>query len=303
MEYRVVLVESAPETVLRVPREIRPNPYLLGEDVAEGMRELTRIAQRAGLTASGAPTITFTHELPADESIAVDFGVPVEPAPNLGPSYGAQVVVMPGTLVARTCHHGSYRDLGAAYLALQDWMREAGYRPIGPPTEAYLIGPDEVTDPRRLLTEIRLPVARAPTIAVHLASPFDDVVERTRKALRQQGLSVIAEIDIRAMLRENIGEHIENYVMLSVCDPRSVHQALLADRHAGLQPYGVVVRSVDTGTLVEATDPEAQARPTTHPTHHPVAASARRLLAAALDDLLDTNRDAARTDRSPHHRR
>ncbi|MGK8524969.1 hypothetical protein ACRS6B_27065 [Nocardia asteroides] len=103
------LIESAPEVVLRVPREIRPNPHLLGRGHREGMREVTRIVQRAGLTASGVPTITFRQDLPVGEAIVVEFGVPVESAPNLGPSSGAQVVLMPGTLVARTCHPSDAR--------------------------------------------------------------------------------------------------------------------------------------------------------------------------------------------------
>lgn len=289
MEYRVALVESAPETVLRVPREIRPNPNLLGEDIVEGMRELTQIAQRAGLTASGAPTITFHQELPADEAIAVDFGVPVEPAPKLGPSSGAEVVVVPGTLVARTCHRGSYRELGHAYTALREWLHDSGYRTTGPPTEAYLIGPDEVTDPRRLLTEIRLPVAPAPAIAIRLDAPFDVAVRRTRDALRHQGLSVIAEVDLQATLREQIGEQIEDFLLLGVCDPRLTHRALTADRQAALLlSCTVVVRSVDTGTLVEATDPDLLVRATTQPALRPVAADARRLLAAALESLRDS---------------
>ncbi|MGQ4600788.1 GyrI-like domain-containing protein [Nocardia sp. R6R-6] len=289
MEYRVALVESAPETVLRVPREIRPNPNLLGEDIVDGMRELTQIAQRAGLTASGAPTITFHHELPADEAIAVEFGVPVEPAPELGPSSGAEVVVVPGTLVARTCHRGSYRDLGAAYAALREWLHNFGYRTTGPPTEAYLIGPDEVTDPRRLLTEIRLPVTPAPAIAIHLDAPFDDAARRTREALRHQGFIVISEVDVQTTLREKIGAEIENYLLLGVLEPRLAHRALTADREAGPLLSGtVVVRSVGTGTLVEATDPDQLVRVSPQPTLGAVAHDARRALAAALDSLRDS---------------
>jgi effector-binding domain-containing protein len=288
MEYRVALIESAPEVVLRVPREIRPNPNLLGEDIAEGMREVTRIVQSAGLTASGAPTITFSQDLPIDEAIAVEFGVPVEPAPNLGPSSGARVVLTPGTLVARTCHRGSYRELGAAYQALRQWLREAGYQPIGPPTEAYLIGPDEVSDARRLLTEIRLPVARATTIAANLDAPFDIAVERTRQALRHHGLIVTAEVDMHATLRETIGEHIENYLVLDACDPRLTFRALTADRQAGLvTSCRVVVRSVDGGTVVEAIDPDVLAPLTAGRELPPVAGDVRRQLLAALDSLRD----------------
>lgn len=288
MEYQVALIESAPEVVLRVPGEIRPNPNLLGADIAEGMREVTRIVRSAGLTASGAPTITFSQDLPIDEAIAVEFGVPVEPAPNLGPSSGAQVVLTPGTLVARTCHRGSYRDLGAAYQALRQWLRDAGYQPIGPPTEAYLIGPDEVSDARRLMTEIRLPVAPATRIEAYLDAPFDVAVERTREALRHHGLVVTAEVDMQAILSETIGEHIENYLVLDACDPRLTFRALTADRQAGLvTSCRVVARSVDAGTVVEAIDPDALARFIAGSELPPVAGDVRRRLLAALGSLRD----------------
>ncbi|WP_249645319.1 DUF302 domain-containing protein [Nocardia sputi] len=284
MDYQVALVESAPEAVLRVPREVRPD--LLGEDIVEGMREATRIVQRAGLTASGAPTITFHDEMPADEAIAVEFGVPVEPAPNLGPSYGAQVVVMAGTLVARTCHRGSYHNLSAAYQALRQWMRDGGYRPIGPPTEAYLIGPDEVTDPRSLLTEIRVPVAPATTIAVRLDVPFGVAVERTKEALRHHGLIVTAEVDVQAMLRENTGEDIEDYWIVNVCAPRLAYRALVTDRQAGLvMSSSVVMRSVENGTVVEVIDPDVLVHIIARAQLRSVAGDVRRRLAAALDSL------------------
>ncbi|MET9289260.1 DUF302 domain-containing protein [Nocardia beijingensis] len=289
MEYQIALVESAPETVLRMARGLRADPGLLGEDIAEGMREVTRIVRRAGLVASGAPTITFRDDPPGGDAVPVEFGVAVEPAPNLGPGSGAQVVVLPGTLVARTCHRGSYRDLGAAYQALREWLRDSGYRPIGPPTEAYLVGPDEVTDPRRLLTEIRLPVAPVATVAVHLDAPFDETVRRTRDALRAAELVVLAEVDLRATLREQIGEQIENYMLLSVCHPRLTHRALLADRHAGAMfSCGVVVRSTGAGTQVEVADPELLVCVTAAPGLRSDAGELRRQLTAALATLRDS---------------
>lgn len=286
MEYQVALVESAPEAVLRVPREVRPN--LLGQDIAEGMREVTRIVQRAGLTASGAPTITFHDDMPADEAIAVEFGIPVEPAPNLGPSSGAQVVVMAGTLVARTCHRGSYHDLGAAYQALRQWMHEGGYRPIGPPTEAYLIGPDEVTDPRRLLTEIRVPVTPATTIAVHLDAPFGIAVERTKEALQHHGLMVTAEVDIQATLKANGGRDIEDYLVVDVCDPSLAYRALLTDRQAGLvMSSRIVVRAIESGTAIEVIDPDVLMGILGRVGLRSVADELRQRLTVALDSLRD----------------
>ncbi|WP_084467209.1 GyrI-like domain-containing protein [Nocardia arthritidis] len=286
MRYQVALVESAPEAVLRVPREIRLQPDLLGADISEGMREVTLIVQRAGLTASGAPTITFRDGMRADEAVTVEFGVPVEPAPKLGPSFGAQVVVMPETLVARTCHRGSYSHLGAAYQALEQWMREAGYRAIGPSTEAYLIGPDEVSDPHQLLTEVRLPVVPVSAITVHLDAPFGIAVERTREALRHYGLVITAEADMQATLRESIGEDVGNYLLLQICDPELTYRALTVDGQAGLVlSSSVAVRSIGTGAMAEVIDPEVLVRAAARPELRPVAGEMRRRLTSALDSL------------------
>lgn len=284
MEYRVGLCETAPQTVLRIPLEIRPDR--LTEGIVSGMRQVAEVAARTGLTASGAPTITFHRELPAVDAITVDFGLPIEPAPTLGPSSGADLVVQAPTLVARTCHRGGYREMDAAYRALREWVHATGHRPVGPPTEAYLIGPDEVSDPRQLITEIRIPVAPAPAIGTHLEVGFAEAVEQTRAALRRQGFTILTEIDMQSILREKVGEHIEEYLILEVSNARLATRALAADRQAGLVlPCPVVLRTDETGVLIEAADPEVQMRVLAEPELLGVATEARRLLAAALDSL------------------
>lgn len=283
MEYRVSLCETAPQAVVRIPLEIRPD--LLTDGIMNGMQRLTEVTERAGLTASGAPTITFHHELTTGDTITVDFGLPIEPAPALGPSTGAQLVIQPPVLVARTCHRGGYEEIDAAYRALRQWLSDAGCRPIGPPTEAYLIGPDEVSDPRQLITEIRIPVAPSPTIAVHLDGSFAEAVESTRAALRQNGFRIISETDMQAMLREQAGEHIEEYLVLGIYHPRLATQALLADRQAGMLPRSVVIRADETGVIVEAADPSVLVRATAQQELQPIADDAHRLLAQTLGGL------------------
>ncbi|WP_245663291.1 DUF302 domain-containing protein [Nocardia inohanensis] len=284
MEYQVSVCETVPHNVLTVPLEVRPD--LLSEGIIGGMRHLSEVAARAGLTANGALSITFHHELPAGDMIVVDFGLPVEPAPKLGPSSGARIVVDTATLVARTCHRGPYQELDGAYRALREWMQANGYRPVGPPTESYLIGPDEVSDPRRLITEIRVPVAPAPAITVHLDAAFPEAVEMTRTALQEHGFGIVTELDMQRTVREKLGEHIEEYVVLGVCNPRLAYRALEVDRQAGLLlPCNVVVRTDETGTLVEAADPEILIAATAMRELRPVGQEARRLLATALDGL------------------
>nr|WP_068017475.1 DUF302 domain-containing protein [Nocardia mexicana] len=126
----------------------------------------------------------------------------------------------------------------------------------------------------------------SPAIAVLLDTPFAETVSLTREALRQQGFDVIAEVDMRATLRKELGEQVEEYLILGVCNPRLASRALAEDRQAGLLlPGNVVVRTVDSGTMVEAADPDVLVRATGHHGLYPVADEARRLLVAAIEAL------------------
>jgi uncharacterized protein (DUF302 family)/effector-binding domain-containing protein len=284
MEYRVDVCEAVPQAMLRLPRQIRPDR--LGEDIAEGMRELTATARRAGLTTNGAPTITFPERLLPDETTLVDFAVPIEPASALGLGPDAEVVVLPGTLVARTSHRGDYGGIATAYRALREWILQAGYRPAGPPTEAFLVGPDEASDARLLVTEIRMPIASEPAITVYLPTPFEKSLTLTREALQRHGFGILTEIDVRGTLQEKLGENLEPFVVLGACNPPLASRALHIDRQAGLLlPCNVVVRAYGAGALVEAADPETLVRITGQPDLAGVAGQARRLLTATLFEL------------------
>ena len=119
-----------------------------------------------------------------------------------------------------------------------------------------------------------------------LDTPFPEAVERTREALREQGFGVLTEIDVRATLREKIGEEVEDYVILGACNPRLAHRALQVDRQVGLLlPCNVVVRSDCAQTVVEAIDPATMVTATGEQALAPVADEAGRLLRAAIDAL------------------
>jgi uncharacterized protein (DUF302 family) len=123
-------------------------------------------------------------------------------------------------------------------------------------------------------------------MTTRLRVPFAEAVERTRAALQAQGFGVLTEIDVRATLRDKLGEEIEDYLILGACNPPLAHRALLADRQIGLLlPCNVVVRADGAETVVEALDPQVMATVSGRPELKPVAEEATRRLAAALGSL------------------
>ena len=123
-------------------------------------------------------------------------------------------------------------------------------------------------------------------IRIRLSQPYGAVVQRVRDALKDQGFGVLTEIDVRATLRQKLGEEMEDYVILGACNPPLAHRALRADRQIGLLlPCNVVVRADGAGTIVEALDPQVMADITGSPELRPVADEAARRLRAALEAL------------------
>ena len=95
-----------------------------------------------------------------------------------------------------------------------------------------------------------------------LALPYEQAVERTRAALKEQGFGVLTEIDVKQTLKEKLGVDFRPYVILGACNPPLAHRALEANLGIGLLlPCNVVVYdNGDGSSRVEAMDPEAALR-------------------------------------------
>jgi len=120
-----------------------------------------------------------------------------------------------------------------------------------------------------------------------LRAPFAETVERVRAALGDQGFGVLTEIDVRATLRDKLGEEMEDYLILGACNPPLAHRALQLDRQVGLLlPCNVVVVRTDGAeTVVEALDPQVIVSVSGQPALEPVAKEVPDRLAAALETL------------------
>ncbi|PBA29270.1 ABC transporter [Mycobacterium intracellulare] len=102
-------------------------------------------------------------------------------------------------------------------------------------------------------------------LSTTLHTSFEDAVDRTTKALADQGFGVLTTIDVKATLKQKLGEDMENYLILGACNPALAHRALGIHRQIGqLLPCNVVVRSDPTSdaVLVEAMDPQLMVKVT-----------------------------------------
>ncbi|MEU8801030.1 DUF302 domain-containing protein [Spirillospora sp. NPDC048819] len=123
-------------------------------------------------------------------------------------------------------------------------------------------------------------------MTVRLHRPFTETVEQVRVALKEQGFGVLTEIDVRATLREKLGETMEDYLILGACNPPLAHRALQVDRQIGLLlPCNVVVRADGDDTIVEALDPQVMVTVSKDAGLEPVADDAARRLAEAMESL------------------
>lgn len=86
--------------------------------------------------------------------------------------------------------------------------------------------------------------------------PFAAAVERTTRALKDEGFGVLTTIDVAQTLKEKLDVEFERYVILGACNPQLAHRGLQAEHELGLLlPCNVIVHEHDGKAVVSVVDP------------------------------------------------
>lgn len=93
---------------------------------------------------------------------------------------------------------------------------------------------------------------------VQLPAGYEEALDRVIAALKLEGFGVLTKIDVRATLKEKLGEEFRSYAILGACNPPLAHRALKTDPVVGLMlPCNVTVEADETGgAIVRIANPE-----------------------------------------------
>ena len=120
-----------------------------------------------------------------------------------------------------------------------------------------------------------------------LATSYDDAIVRVIEALKQEGFGILTEIDVRAKMREKLGEEFRNYRILGACNPPFAWQALqIEDKIGTLLPCNVIVQELAPGEIeVAAIDPAVSMLAVGNPALRDIGTQVRAKLQKVVDSL------------------
>jgi uncharacterized protein (DUF302 family) len=125
-------------------------------------------------------------------------------------------------------------------------------------------------------------------IVRHVKAEYEDAVQATREALKEQGFGVLTEIDVKKTMKAKLDADFRPYVILGACNPQLALKALTAEPDIGLMlPCNVVVYERRPGAVVvEAISPMAALGVVDSAALKDVADQAQSKLESAMDAVV-----------------
>ena len=112
---------------------------------------------------------------------------------------------------------------------------------------------------------------------------IDDIDKRTREALSANGFGVLTEIDVQKTMKAKLDTDMPAYRILGACNPNMAYQAIgIEPRVGAMLPCNVILREVEDGVEVSASDPVASMQAIDNAELTAVAGDVRDLLAKAV---------------------
>jgi uncharacterized protein (DUF302 family) len=92
---------------------------------------------------------------------------------------------------------------------------------------------------------------------VYLDQSYEEALEAVAAALKTEGFGVLTKIDVKATLKQKLGEDFRPYAILGACNPPLAHRALAHEAQAGLMlPCNITVEAdPGGGSIVRIADP------------------------------------------------
>jgi uncharacterized protein (DUF302 family) len=87
---------------------------------------------------------------------------------------------------------------------------------------------------------------------------FEEAIDRTKKALKEEGFGVVAEIDFQKTLKEKLNVDFRKYRVLEACNPPYALKSLTADDKIGtMLPCNFIVQKNGSKVEVSSINPVA----------------------------------------------
>lgn len=154
MSYECNVIDQPvqPALSIRTRAPVQELPQVMGNAYGAMAQYLGELGEQP----AGPPFAAY-HNMDMQD-LDIEIGFPVSRRLSGRDDIGASE--MPGGKAATCLHAGPYDEIGPAYNALSEWMKEHGYKPTGVAYEVYLNDPAQ-TPPQELLTRILFPLESA----------------------------------------------------------------------------------------------------------------------------------------------